>query len=102
MVLRNFKAPLNIVSDLQYVERVVLYIETTQFIPEDTELTSLFIQFQDIVRNRLCPTYKTHIHSHIGLPGLLARINTDVDRLLIGSVLQTSDFIRNIMSTTKV
>ena len=42
MVLRNFKEPLNIVTDLQYAETVVLHIETTEFTPDDTELTSLF------------------------------------------------------------
>ena len=43
MVLRDFKEPLNIVTDLQYAERVVLHIETTEFIPAGTELTLLFI-----------------------------------------------------------
>ena len=35
------------------------------FIPDDTELTSLFIQIQDIIRNRLCPLYITHIQFHM-------------------------------------
>ena len=61
MVLRDFKEPLNIVTDSQYAESVVLYIETVEFMPDDTELTSLFIQVQDIIRNRLCPIYITHI-----------------------------------------
>ena len=43
-MLRDFKEPLNIITDSQYVERVVLHIETTKFIPDDAELTSLFIQ----------------------------------------------------------
>ena len=38
MVLRIFKEPLNIVTDLQYAERVILHIETAEFIPDDTEL----------------------------------------------------------------
>ena len=42
MVLRNFKDPLDIVTDSKYSERVVLRIETIKFIPDDTELTSLF------------------------------------------------------------
>ena len=49
MVLKDFKEPLNIVTDLQYTERVVLHIETTKFIPADTQLTSLFSQVQDII-----------------------------------------------------
>ena len=44
MVLREFKEPLNIVTDLQYAERVVLHIETAGHTPDDTELTFLFIQ----------------------------------------------------------
>ena len=61
MVLRDFKEPLNIITDSQYAERVILHIETAEFIPDDTELTSLFIQVQDMIRNRLCPMYITHI-----------------------------------------
>ena len=44
MVLRDFKEPLNIVTDSQHAERVFLHIETAEFIPYDMELTSLFIQ----------------------------------------------------------
>ena len=47
MLLRDFKEPLNIVIDLQYVGRVALHIETAEFIPDETELTLLFIQLQD-------------------------------------------------------
>ena len=57
MVLRNFKEPLNTVTDSQYAERVVLHNETTRFIPDGMELTLLFIQVQDIISNRLCPIY---------------------------------------------
>ena len=92
MVLRDFKEPLNIVTDLQYAERVVLHIETTEFIPDDTELTSLYIQVQDVIRNRLVPTYITHILYHMSLPGPLAQGNAEIDQLLIGSLLQASAF----------
>ena len=61
MVLRDFKEPLNIVTDSQYAERVILHIKTAEFIPDDTELTSLFVQVQDMMRNRLCLMYITHI-----------------------------------------
>ena len=40
---RDFKEPLNIVTDPQYAERVILRIETTEFTQDYTELTSLFI-----------------------------------------------------------
>ena len=48
---------------MQYAEGVVLHIETDEFIPDDAELTSLFIQVQGIIKNRLCPIYITHIQS---------------------------------------
>ena len=47
MVLRVFKISLNRVTNLQHAERVVLHSETAEFIPDDTELTSLFIQVQE-------------------------------------------------------
>ncbi|KAL6032081.1 hypothetical protein STEG23_025500 [Scotinomys teguina] len=71
--LPNTQKPLNIVTDSQYAERVVLHIETAEFIPDESELTSLFIQLQDIIRNRKHPLYITHIRSHTGLPGPLAQ-----------------------------
>ena len=42
--VKVFKEPLNIVTDLQWEERIILQIETAEFIPDGTELTSLFIQ----------------------------------------------------------
>ena len=100
MALRYFKELLHIIIDLQYAERVVLHIETTEFILDDTELTSLFIQVQDIIRNRLI--YITHIRSHMGLTGPEAQGNTEIDQFLNGSVLQASEFHKNIMSIAKV
>ena len=55
MVIRDIKKPLNIVTDSQYAERVVLHIGGTEFKLYDTELTSLFIQVRDIIRNSFCP-----------------------------------------------
>ncbi|KAL6085602.1 hypothetical protein STEG23_035267 [Scotinomys teguina] len=88
----EFKEPLNIVTDSQYAERVVLHIETAEFIPDESELTSLFIQLQDIIRNRKHPLYITHIQSLMGLPGPLAQGNDEIDKLLIGNVLEASEF----------
>ena len=79
MALRDFKEPLNIVTDLQYAERVVLHIETNELIPYETELTSLFVQVQDIIRNRLCPIYITHIRFHMSVPSPLAQGNAEID-----------------------
>ena len=36
MVLRDFKERLNIITDSQYAEKVILHIETAEFIPDDT------------------------------------------------------------------
>ena len=44
MVLSDFQQSLNIVTDSQYAERVVLHLETAENIQHDFELTSLFIQ----------------------------------------------------------
>ena len=55
MVLRYFKEPLSTVTNSQYAERVVLHIETTEFISDDAGLTLLFIQLQDIINNSHIP-----------------------------------------------
>lgn len=39
-----YRTSLFIVADSQYEEKVIVYIETTKFIPDDSKLTSLFIQ----------------------------------------------------------
>ncbi|KAL6038262.1 hypothetical protein STEG23_034935 [Scotinomys teguina] len=88
----DFSEPVNIVTDSQYAEKVVLHIETAELIPDESELTSLFIQLQDIIRNRKHPLYITHIRSHTGLPGPLAQGNDEIDKLLIGNVLEASEF----------
>ena len=82
IVLIDFTKPLYIVTDSQYAERDVLCIVTVEFIPDDTELTLLFIQVQDIIRNRLCPVYITHIGSHMGLPGFLVQGNAEIDQFI--------------------
>ena len=91
MVIRDFIESLNILANSQYAERVILHIETSEFIPANRELTSLFIQVQDMIRNRLCPMYITHIRSHTGLSGPLAQDNAEIDQLFIGNLLQASE-----------
>ena len=39
---------------------------TVEFIPDNVELTSLFIQIQDVIRNRHHPIYITHIREDNG------------------------------------
>ena len=102
MVIRDFKEPLNILTDSQYAERVVLRIETAEFIPDDMELISLFTQVQHIIRNRLCPIYIAHIQIHTSLPGPLAQGNAEIVQLLIGRVLQTSEFHKKYHVNRKV
>ena len=48
MVLRDFKEPFNIVTNLQCAERVVLHTETAEFIPDDTEPSSKSRETLDI------------------------------------------------------
>lgn len=43
MILSDFPGLLNIVTDFQYTKKVILYIETIDFIPEDLELYVLYI-----------------------------------------------------------
>ena len=92
MVLMDFTEPLNIVTDSQYAERVVLHIEMADFINDESELTSLFIQLQEIIRTRNHPFYITHIQSHMSPPSPLAQGNDEIDKLLTGNVLEASEF----------
>ena len=95
MVLRDFKESLNIVmkKELFIILRLLILYQNC---------TSLFIQVQDIIRNRHQPIYETHIQSHIGLLGPLAQGNAEINQLLIGNVLKASEFHKNIMSIAKV
>lgn len=44
MISLNFREHLNMVTDSQYAESVVLHMETVELIPDGTELNFLFIQ----------------------------------------------------------
>ena len=74
------------------MQKGVLHTETTEHIPDDSELTLLFIQLQEIIRNRNYPLYITRIRSHSGLQGTLAQGNDKINHLLLGNVLQPSEF----------
>ena len=74
--------------------------ETTELKPDDTELTSVFIQGQeiynqDIIRNRLCHIYITHMRFYMGLLGPLPQGNAEIGQLLFGSVLKATEFHKN-------
>ena len=79
-----------------------MHVETAELIQDDSELTSLFIQLQQVIRNRNHPLNITHIRSRTGLLGPLAQGNDVIDQLLIGNVLEASEFHKSIMLTTKV
>lgn len=66
-----------IVTDFQDAERVALYIETAKLIPDDSELTSLFIQLR-VIRNKKHPLYITRITSSIGLQSSLGQSKTEL------------------------
>lgn len=55
-------------------------------------MTLLFMQLQQVIRERNYPLYITHSQSHSGLPGPLTKGNEDIDQLLIGNVLEASQF----------
>ena len=74
------------------MQKVVLHIETADFINDASELTSLFIQLQEINRTRNHPFYRTHIRSHTGLPGPLAQDNGEIGKLLIRNIGEVPEF----------
>lgn len=92
MVLLDFQESLNIVTDSHYAERVVLCTETVELIQDDAKLTSLFIQLQQVIRNKNHPLNFTHIRFHTGLPVSLAQGDDEIDQLLLESVLEASEF----------
>lgn len=90
MVL-DFSKSLNIITDSQYAERIVLCIENFEFILDNSELTSLFIQLQQTIWNKLFIIYQPY-WSHTGLPGPFAQGNEEIDQLLTGNILEASKF----------
>lgn len=52
MVLSDFPEALNIETVSQYTKRAVLHKETAELIQDDSELTSLQLQLQKMIRNR--------------------------------------------------
>ena len=88
----DFPESVNIVTDFQHAERVVLHIDTDELIQDYSKLTLLFIQLQQVIRNRNHPLYITHIQSHTALLGALAQGNDEIDQLLIGSGIEASEF----------
>lgn len=101
MLLLNFPESLNIITDSQYAERVGLHIETTEFIPDNSELTILFMQLQQAIRNKNYLLQVTHIQSHIGFTGPFVKGNEEIDQLIV-NILEASKFCENSMLRVKV
>ena len=91
MVLLDYPESLNIITDSLYGGRVILYIETAEFVPDNSELTLLFVQLQ-VIRSRNYPLDITHNWSRTILPGPLAQRKDKIDQLLIGNVLEAPKF----------
>ena len=94
ILLSDFQESLNIVTDS--------HIETAEFIQDDSELTSLFFQLPQLIRNRSHSLYITHIRSHTGLPGPLAQGDNEIDQLLIERIKETLEFHKQIMLTASL
>ena len=90
-MLSDSQESLNIVTDSQYAERVVFPIQTVDLIQDESELTSLFFQLPQLIRNR-SSLYKSLIRSHTGLPGPLAQGDNEIDQLLIERVKEALEF----------
>ena len=60
----DYPEPLNIITDPFYAERVILHVETAEFVPDNSELTLVFIQSQQALRSRRHPLRSTHSISY--------------------------------------
>lgn len=52
MVLLDSNESLNIITDSQYAERVVLHIETVEHIPDNSKLILIFMQLQQAIQDK--------------------------------------------------
>lgn len=52
---------------------VVLHIEIIKFVPDNSNLTLLFIQLKQVIKSKNYLLYITHTCSHTGLPGPLTK-----------------------------
>lgn len=57
MVLSDFQGPLIIITDSQYAERLVLHIEVVELVQDNSVLTPLFSQLQQMIRHNSHPLY---------------------------------------------
>ena len=75
-------------------ESIILHLETFELIPDDSKLTSVFIQQQQVIRNWNHLLYMRHNRSHMVLWGPLAQGNDETAQLFIGNMLEASEFYK--------
>ena len=71
-------------------------IDTAKLVPALTDSTMLFLQLQQAVWGRNHLLYITPIQSHVGFPSRLPQGNAEIDQFIIGNILQSSNFHKNI------
>jgi ribonuclease HI len=82
--------PVNIVSDSQYVVKAINSIETARLKGDpNSTIFQLLKQAQLVIQAHTSPFFITHIHSHTGLPGPMAKGNQIVDQLSPSLLLRT-------------
>ena len=62
-----------VTTTVLYTESFILHIETAGFVHNNSELTLLLTQLEQVIRSRNDPLHITHIWSHTGMPGQLAQ-----------------------------
>lgn len=92
IIANQYPESLNIITDSSCAESIVFYTETAEFVPRKSALTLLFIQLQQAITSRNHPLYITHIRPYTALPDPLAQGKDEIDQLLIGNVLEASNF----------
>lgn len=90
MVLLDTSECLQIVTVFQCAG--VVHIVTPELTQDDSKLTSLFIQIQQVVRSRTPFLYTIHIRPHMDLLGFLAQDDGDIEPLLIRNRREASEF----------
>lgn len=91
MVSLDFNKCLNIITDSRYAQSVVLHIKSAELIPGNSELTLLFV-LQDMQAEKWIAHFILRILSHTGLPGPFKKENKEINQLLIGNMLEISEF----------
>jgi ribonuclease HI len=89
--LQVLPGPVNIVSDSQYVVKAIDSIETARLKGDpNSTIFQLFTWAQLVIQAHTSPFFITHIHSHTGLPGLMAKGNQAIDQLISFTAVENS------------